>query len=250
MPLILESFGLSDIGDFRPNNEDLIASLPEKHFFAIADGMGGHKAGEIAAKEAVQELLESLIDHLHPQKILTPKKVKEHLFKAIHNANKRVFTLGKENSSFRGMGTTLCCLYVHKSFVSFANVGDSRIYLLRNKRLLQLTVDHSLAVKLKKQNQLKENETLPLHYKNIITKAIGIASNIKPSINHINILKNDLFFMCTDGLSDHLPEQHIVDILISTYSKKEAVKKLIEAAKKRGSRDNVTALLIEVKDAQ
>lgn len=244
----IEFFGLSDIGLIRPNNEDVIAALPSHRFYTIADGMGGHKAGEIAAKEAVNELITSAVEFLSPPKenVLTQKEIIKSIEMAIAKANHRVYSLGQDNESFKGMGTTMCLLYFNKNYVTYAHVGDSRIYLFRNNNLLQLTKDHSLIEKLQKQRKIKKNDFIPKNYKNIITKAIGISLNIAPDIKYKKILPNDRFFMCTDGLSDYLPENEIISILKEKLSIKHLVKKLIEAAKNKGSRDNISTMLIDV----
>lgn len=249
---VIESYGLSDIGIIRPNNEDVIATLPSHNFFAIADGMGGHQAGEVAAKEATDELMASVMDLLnkrHPEP-LSQKQIISLLSTAIEKANKKVFIMGQENSSFRHMGTTICCLYFHNHWMTYAHVGDSRAYLFRNNKLIQLTKDHSLVAELWSGENISTNERLQLPYKNIITKAIGTNINITPSINIEEYFVKDRFLMCTDGLSDYLSSDEIAHIIQTSPSNKLAVKKLIESAKNNGSRDNISSLLIEVKDFQ
>ena len=247
MPLIFESYGYSDIGKTRNKNEDIIATLPSHNFFAIADGMGGHQAGEIAAKEATSEVCQSITKLLNPkEETFSQDQIVNHLKLAITEANKKVFSLGQNNLKFKGMGTTLCCLYLYNNTVTYAHVGDSRIYLFRNKKLKQLTKDHSLAHELKSSNKTEKNKNISPYYKNIITKAIGTTEIIKPEINFETFYPKDLYFMCTDGLSDFLLKDEIVDILKNLKSKKSAVEKLIDIAKKNGSRDNISLLLIEI----
>lgn len=247
---IIESFGLSDIGTIRPNNEDVIASLPSHNFFAIADGMGGHRAGEIAAKEATIELISSFMEFFssNQNKLFSQKQITSNLIKAIEKANKRVFTLGQENLSFRGMGTTLCCLHIYHNWITYAHVGDSRVYLFRKDKLTQLTKDHSLLSELNSIYNPSINKLAPLPYKNIITKAVGTNINVEPSIKIEKYHLNDRFLLCTDGLSDYISNEEISYILGTSQSVKIAIKKLIEAAKNNGSRDNISGLLIEIKD--
>ena len=245
---IIDSFGLSDIGTIRPNNEDVIALLPSHNFFAIADGMGGHKAGEIAAKEATNELIAAIMEFFNPRvnTFFSQQQITLNIIKAIEKANKRVFTLGQENISFKGMGTTLCCLHLYHNWITYAHVGDSRIYLFRKNTLTQLTKDHSLISEMN-QDHFSINKSLHHPYKNIITKAIGTNVNITPSINIEKYYPQDRFLMCTDGLSDYLSNEEISNIIQSSESNKTAVKKLIESAKNNGSRDNISGLLIEIK---
>lgn len=143
MPFHLNSFGLSDIGVSRPNNEDVWTSLPEIGFFALADGMGGHQAGEIAAKETIESISKSA-------KAIKSKDCMEliiELRSAIEKANKWVHELGKKSQTLSGMGTTLCCMIWTESAIVYAHVGDSRIYRSRGKKLELLTQDHSLFAK-------------------------------------------------------------------------------------------------------
>jgi protein phosphatase len=242
----IESFGHSDIGTVRPNNEDVIAHLPQHHFYVVADGMGGHKAGEVAAKEATDELCSVVSVNLNPKNPLTQNEIVSHLQKAISAANKKVYFLGQENLQYKGMGTTICCAYFYKDTVTYAHVGDSRIYLWRQNSIRQLTVDHSLITQLKLSGQIAEGEKLPPAYKNIITKAVGTSANIDPTINSEKYLPNDIFLMCTDGLSDYLSDKEITYILKNEEDKNSAVKRLIEAAKKNGSRDNISTLIVTV----
>lgn len=246
---IINSYGLSDIGTTRSNNEDIIASLPSHNFFAIADGMGGHNAGEIAAKEATDELLASVMEFLNPsnQIFFTSKQIIFYIHQAIAKANKKVFTLSQENISFRGMGTTLCCAYFHNNNVTYAHVGDSRVYLLRDDQIIQLTKDHSLISSLEESGQTTKNHP---SYKNIITKAIGTNLKIEPSIQTEFFFPKDRFLMCTDGLSDYLTNENIFQIINTSDSNKIAVNNLIEAAKNNGSRDNISGLLIEIIDVK
>ncbi|GAF76596.1 unnamed protein product [marine sediment metagenome] len=241
--MILDSYGLSDIGKKRAKNEDVIKTLDDHNFFAIADGMGGHKAGEIAAKEAIEEICDYIETLFSPKTKVPQDKVVKHINFAIEKANQKVFYLSQNIQSFRGMGTTICCLYFNNNIVTYAHVGDSRIYLFRDNKLKQLTQDHSLLKKLSLDEKIKD----PNKYKNIITKAIGTHFFIKPALNFENFYKKDLYFMCTDGLSDFLSEMEIQDILKMEKSKKTISKKLIDTAKKNGSNDNISTLLIEVK---
>ncbi len=234
----LTSFGLSDIGVSRPNNEDVWVSMPEIGFFALADGMGGHQAGEIAAREAIDYLCNAV------------KKIKSRdqteliieLRHAIEKANQWVYRLGKKTDAFHGMGTTLCCLIWSQSEVIYAHVGDSRIYRYRNKKLELLTQDHSLFAKWLKIG--KESRT-PFPYKNVITRAVGTAPRANPEIAIATHQPGDLFFLCTDGLSDVLTVEDIEKIIHASPDLECASRRLIQRAKVKGSSDNITILMIQ-----
>lgn len=234
----LNSFGLSDIGVSRANNEDVWIALPEIGFFAIADGMGGHQAGEIAAKEAIDSLCESMkqIQSRNPIELVIE------LRHAIEKANQWVYRMGQGSESLNGMGTTLCCLIWSREAVIYAHVGDSRIYRLRNNKLELLTQDHSLLAKWLKIG--KETET-PFPYKNVITRAVGTAPRANPEIAVASHQPGDLFFLCTDGLSDVLSLEDIEKIINRSSTLENASQRLIERAKIKGSSDNITILMIQ-----
>ncbi len=231
-------FGLSDIGVSRPNNEDVWVSIPEIGFFALADGMGGHQAGEIAAKEAIDSLSESV----KKIKSRNPIELIIELRHAIEKANQWVYRLGQESESLTGMGTTLCCLFWTPEAVIYAHVGDSRVYRLREEKLELLTQDHSLFAKWLKIG--KETET-PFPYKNVITRAVGTAPRANPEIAVASHRPGDLFFLCTDGLSDVLSLEDIEKIINRSPDLENASKRLIQKAKIKGSSDNITILMIQ-----
>jgi PPM family protein phosphatase len=247
MGLKVEAFGLSDIGPVRPNNEDAWIALKKHNFFALADGMGGHKAGEVAAKETIQTLSKA-VQKISPskKKNLTSKECITFLQTAIESANQKVFKLGAENRHFQGMGTTLCCLYLYQDSVIYAHVGDSRIYRFRDGELKLLTEDHSLISELMTSGQISDWEALPL--KNVITRAIGTSYKVEPEIASVSAQPNDIFLMCTDGLSDFLKEEEIESVLMQPLPLKKMVSHLVQKAIEKGSHDNITSLMIKIKE--
>ena len=239
-----EVYGLSDIGIARQNNEDLFASMLELDFFALCDGMGGHNAGEIAAKETLFDLCKAAI--ALRKEAVDPKRLIFKLRDTIKKTNRRIYDMGRDNSAFHGMGTTLCCLFLNNSQAICAHVGDSRIYRYSRGSLLRLTEDHSLKNKLIKQGEIMEEDVLPPPYNHIITKAIGPALAIEPSIRSCQVAQGDILFLCSDGLSDHLPESDMEKILQEKSPLKKKAEQLILAAKEAGSRDNITILMVRV----
>ncbi|MBM3208153.1 MAG: Stp1/IreP family PP2C-type Ser/Thr phosphatase [Chlamydiae bacterium] len=241
------SFGISDIGHVRDKNEDVWKSLPSHFFFVVADGMGGHKAGEIAAREAVDNLSESItrIFSSYQNKNTETDHIIGHLYYAIQDANYWVKDLAEKNKDYAGMGTTICCFLIHKNKLIYAHVGDSRIYRF-NKELNQLSEDHSLKNYLLKKGKLTKENVERYPYKNRITKAIGTQTQVIPDIDYIDIEPGDIFFLCSDGLTDHLSNDHITNILKQTDCVENASQKLVEEAKKRGGRDNITVLMIKI----
>jgi PPM family protein phosphatase len=240
---ILEIYGSSDIGKVRTNNEDFFVSQPRWRFFLVADGMGGHNAGEVAARVAADDLSKLTSKFFfRPQIPLLPEHIISYLRFSIRNANRHIYDLSLTQQHLKGMGTTICCLSLYGETAVFAHVGDSRIYHFREK-LSRLTQDHSLANKLFTTGN---KQSLPSSYKGIITKALGTSSFTEPDINICPINKDDLFLLCTDGLSDFVSDERIEITLHKTPSLKKACKRLIQMAKEKGGHDNITVLLVRV----
>jgi len=243
----IASFGLSDLGLVRKNNEDVWCARPELGLYIVADGMGGHKAGEIAAREAVQRLC-TIVESRYVDNC---EKIDFHgmrkAFKIdIEQVNKGVYELGCSSQSLKGMGTTLCALYFHEKGLVYSHVGDSRIYRIRDRKLEQLTKDHSLFRELVDQGQMTEQEGADFLYRNIITKAIGTEPAVEPSVHLSDVEEGDLYLMCTDGLSDMLSANEMQNILNYEMSIEDSAKELVVTANARGGFDNVTLLLVKI----
>ncbi len=236
----LQFFGLSDIGLNRHTNQDFWAAFPELNFFALADGMGGRKGGEIAAKEAVTSLSES-IRQFSPEADLP-----QELFKAIEQANLWVYNMGCDIKPLSGMGTTLACVLWTPTFIYYAHVGDSRIYRLRNGQLQLLTRDHSLLQRWLSKKKLYG----PSPPKNIITRAIGTKGRANPELAGCEVHSGDLFLLCSDGLSDAVPRGELEEILTLSATLQIAAHTMIERAKNKGSSDNITALIITNRETE
>ena len=245
--LKLISFGHSDIGLIRRNNEDVFLQLPEHQCYLLADGMGGHNAGEVAAKETVvffSDCIDKLLKN-HNTK-LTLSELKYHLEHFIHRSNERIYLLGKENISFSGMGTTLSAIIFFEDCVICTHVGDSRIYRFRNKQLCQLSQDHTLKNKLLKQGLLEKAIKDGIRYKNVLTNAIGAFKRVAPEISIHPYIQGDVYLICSDGLSDFVTDEEISYILDSFQCLKEITYALINKAKSKGSCDNITVVLTQI----
>lgn len=245
MPLQVECYGISDVGLVRPNNEDVWAELPDIHFYALADGMGGHQAGEVAAKEAVHELCDIVDDLFTETPHPSPEKVSLTLKEGFNDANKWVRTLASQHPELSGMGTTLCCCCIVDRMLIYAHVGDSRIYHFRD-RLTRLSEDHSLRQELISLGNLDEKKASSFPHKNVITRAIGVSSTLHAAIGAAHIQPEDVYFMCSDGLTDGVSDGTIEEILRRTSSIKEAALELVETAKKAGGNDNITIVMIKI----
>ncbi len=237
----MESYSISDIGYVRSNNEDAWAELPAYKFFVLADGMGGHQAGEVASKEAV-ERLGSQIEELYQK---APPKAAAELRAAIERVNREIYQLSLKNRRYAGMGTTLVCLLVCGESLIYAHVGDSRIYRFRDKCLTKLTQDHSLREELLGKGKLKAESTPVGAFKNIITRAIGTHADVQPEIESTQLMDGDIYFLCSDGLTDELSTDEMSSILLKAKTIKEASDSLVSAAKAKGGNDNITIVMVQ-----
>lgn len=228
-PFTLESYGITDIGLVRGNNEDIWMELPEKQFFILADGMGGHNAGEIAASLTVESMCNSI--HALPDQA-SVEETCQFLRSAIAKANTKVFDESLRRPEYAGMGTTLSCFVIKENFLIYAHIGDSRLYRYRNK-LDQLTEDHAPS---------------PPLLRNVITRAIGTHSTILPDIGVISLCLKDVYMLCSDGLSDYVEEGKLSQLLSSSLVLEEIGKKLVKAALEKGGNDNITLLLARIKE--
>ena len=237
----LHSIGISDIGSSRTNNEDVWVALPDIGFFALADGMGGHKAGEIAAQKTV-DFLSRCVKSLKKQDIM---ELIIEIRYAIEQANRYIYEIGSQCLEYHGMGTTLCCLVWIKDTVIYAHVGDSRIYRFRDKKLSLLTQDHSLLAKWLSTGKMAEECATPFPYKHVITRAIGVQGKANPEIAIATHQEGDLFFLCSDGLTDVLSLSEMELLLNTEPNFRLAAQILIEKAKIKGSSDNMTIVMVQ-----
>lgn len=250
VPYKVLAYGLSDIGLLRQNNEDFWRLLPEVNLYVLADGMGGHRAGEVASQVAVESLCE-IFQKLYEARTedFTFEDAQDLVRVAIEQTNGIVYKLGRSSKDLWGLGTTLCCLYFHPQGVIYAHVGDSRIYLLRQQKLMQITSDHSLFRHLVKIGKLEEEQSTDFMYKNVITKAIGAELFVEPTIRKTEVHLNDIFLMCSDGLSDLLTEEEIRETLIKPIDLKEMSHELVANALAKGGHDNVTVVITKIQES-
>lgn len=242
-----EACGLSDIGLVRPNNEDVWAEIAKLNFFVLADGMGGHRAGEVASREAVSSLLEAVKKSFKESHSLEDSV--KRLEMAIKLANRDVFKLSKTDPDWRGMGTTLSCLMLREDGCIIGNVGDSRVYRLRNKKLTLLTRDDSLFRELVDLGQLSEHSSPDFAYKNIITKAVGTEQKLEPNVETYDIEPEDIFLLTTDGITDLVLFKELEELLSSDLEIEALCMRMIEIGKLRGGYDNMTCLIIRCSPA-
>ena len=240
----IQAVGRTDSGRQRDHNEDTVLTDPEAGLFAVADGMGGHEAGEVASALALSTLYEALA----PRGRLPARHVKpalEALAEGVRVANRRVFEAGQHLPVESRMGTTLAAALIEDEQVVLASVGDSRIYRVRDGRLTQLSHDHSLVGELVARGEITPEEARCSPHKHVITRALGMQPAVEVDAWSEALQPGDLFLLCTDGLTDEITDPEILEALLARGSNLEtACQTLTNLANRRGGRDNITTLLI------
>jgi serine/threonine protein phosphatase PrpC len=255
MKLIVEVAGKSDIGCVRKNNEDNLGWDASAGIFVVCDGMGGAAAGEVASKLAVDTLLQYFRQGresgVYPQvgpvmQGLSPRA--QHLSSAIHMANAAIHDAGIKKSSQRGMGSTIVAVALQENFFSIGHVGDSRIYLIREGKIQQLTEDHSLVMEQVRRGLITKEEAEQSEMQNIIIRALGSEATVQPDLADLVALPQDVLLLASDGLTKHVKDERLREIVEKAPSLEVACEQLITAAKDDGGDDNITCLLIRLSD--
>jgi protein phosphatase len=234
----------SDIGRVRDLNEDstgLFITSSGVVIAIVADGMGGHQAGDVASREAVKTIERVLC--AHPLNVSTDEK-SDLLLHAEGKANEKVYTLATENSNFQGMGTTVVAAIVDEREVVLAHVGDSRAYVLHKGGLYQLTEDHSYVNLLRKHGQITAEEARNHPQRNMIVRAVGTNEEVEVDLINTPWGEEDILLLCSDGLTTMVDERDIGLVLTSGMTLEEMADKLIEMALNAGGNDNVSLILI------
>jgi protein phosphatase len=253
---MLEAYGQTDVGRRRKLNEDSFLVAPEYSLYAVCDGMGGHNAGEVASKMAI-ETLHSFIEKSHREKEITwPYGLDVELSfegnriqTAIKLANKRVFKAADNREEYTGMGTTVVAGLVAGKMLTIGAAGDSRCYLLRDGKLTQLTTDDSWVSAAWAEGILSANEIERHPLRNVITKAVGAKDSLEVNIVEHEFASGDIALLCSDGLHSMISDEKILENLTPPpASLEEGVAKLIAAANEAGGKDNVTVMLLRYTD--
>ena len=239
-------FGKTDVGLVRKINQDFIFYSRESvgafpNLFIVADGMGGHNAGDFASRYAVECFL-SYIKNSKPDALI--RMVDE----GIKYANKKIMEKAAEDENLRGMGTTMVVAYIEDGQLFVANIGDSRLYLL-DKQINQVTEDHSFVATLVRAGELTPAEASVHPDKNVITRAVGAAENAKVDFFEVDLEPGDQILMCSDGLSNMVEDEVLYDIVKNTYIG-DVVDGLIDEAKRNGGSDNIAVIVIDPFDVE
>ncbi len=235
----------SDTGRRRSNNEDACFVLLSENIYLVADGVGGGNAGEIASRTTVSEIANYITKN--PIGNATNKYAIVNYFQnCIDKINTKIFEMAQKYEANKGMATTLAALYAKDGMAYIANVGDSRVYLYRDNQLVQITEDHTYVNTLVKAGILSEEEANVDKRKNIITKAVGADKTVEPDFFQVEVMKDDGFILCTDGLYDEVSEEEIKSILEKKLSMSEVCESLIALANENGGNDNITVISLSI----
>lgn len=239
---ILKSCGMTDTGLVREHNEDSYALDGKQGFFIIADGLGGHKAGEVASKLAVETISGFFRENAVP--VEPALKIRQ----AIEKTHQAIANLAAQDATLVGMGTTIVlALWQAPNILHLANIGDSRAYFFRDGEISLLSQDHSRVAEMVRQGLLSQDEIRTHPWRNIVTRSVGIEIGDGPYQKELNLKEDDIILLCSDGLWDMLSDEAIREIVSYIQRPKEICAKLIEAANRCGGNDNITVIAISLK---
>lgn len=244
----MEYFADTDIGKYREKNEDYLYA--KSNLFIVADGMGGHMAGEVASRIAVETFIEnfnsSLKDRSKKTDILDSSQIKELLLKSIKSANREVYDKAILQPGYYGMGTTFTGCYIQQDKVYTIHVGDSRLYIKRGSEFNPLTSDHTIVGELFRRGEISYEQTFNHPQRNYLTNVLGVVKNIDPDFFSHKVLPEDILLLCSDGLNSMLRDEDIANIIDKYKDAGNIAKNLIKGAIKKGGLDNITVIVIKI----
>jgi PPM family protein phosphatase len=251
--------GISDLGLQRVDNEDTFSIDESLGLYIVADGMGGHLAGEVASQVAVEMIKKAF-------RRWTEGKVSEdeifgvpdrslsmqgnYLLSSIRLANRVVYEMAVEYEQYHGMGTTIVALLVTPKLLVVANVGDSRVYMIRDRRIERMSKDHTIVAEQIEMGALTEAEASASPLKHILTKNLGSADYVDPEVFELEPSYDDRFILCTDGLTDLVKEKEILEVSQESENPEKLCGRLVDMALQRGAPDNTTVLAIFLEDVE
>ncbi len=244
--------GLSDLGKKRLTNEDSFFCDDELGLYVVADGMGGHNAGEVASQEAIDTLTDMVrreratLEALEAPEVSTDtvRRSLRLLESAVQASTYMIFGIAQVDPDQQGMGTTVSALLLRGNYGITAQVGDSRVYLTRDRKTYQLTEDHTLIAWQLKQGVITEEEAARSPHKNVITRAVGSREYVQVDTRAFLVQAGDSFLLCSDGLHGYLSDEEIPTLM--QLGPQRAARQFIEIANQRGGKDNITAVVIEL----
>jgi protein phosphatase len=253
LPMRIRYAGNTHVGMKRDHNEDSLCICPEENIYIVADGMGGHASGEVASQMAVETLAKFFKETAEDESITWPFKMdrdrmyqENRLITSIKLSNRRIFESAVANQRQKGMGTTIVAVSFTETEVFAAHVGDSRVYRLRGKDLVQITEDHSLLNDYIKMKDLTPEEIENFPHKNVIVRALGMKDTVQVDVCQEEPQHGDIYLLCSDGLNGMIDDEKIRSTVVECDDDLElACNRLIQAANEAGGTDNVTVVIAQ-----
>ena len=255
--MLVKSSGISNVGLKRQGNEDYFSTEDSSGLYVVADGMGGHLAGEVASRVVVEMINKSFTrwveeqaqqDELfgYPDSSLT--KLGNYILSSVRLANRVCYEMALCYEQYHGMGTTVVILLVTPSVIIAANVGDSRIYRIRNGHIERLSRDHTIVAEQVEMGMLSEEDAATSPLRHILTRNLGSAENVEVDIFEIEPTNNDRFILCSDGLTDLVSDQEILEMTQNEHDPENLSRRLMDTVLKRGAHDNTTIVSVFLAD--
>ena len=235
----LSAAALTDVGLRRRVNEDRYALAADLGLYLVADGMGGHTAGQLASELAAEAAVNTLRTLIDASASLTEK-----LRYSVSAANREILSAAQAKPELAGMGTTLVALLAGPDRIALAHVGDSRAYLVRGGRIRQLTDDHSLVAELVRRQEISAHAARGHPHRHVLTRALGVRRSVEADLAELTPAVNDTFVLCSDGLTTHVQDDEIAATVLSAADLESACDRLVDLANARGGEDNITVLLV------
>ncbi len=250
------SFGLTDVGCVRDSNQDSFLIHEEEGLYVVADGMGGHAAGEVASSIAVKTIHDIMLSGDDPEATVADMTscgedafVFERMKYAVNRASQQIQQEAKRRPSCRGMGTTVVILMVDPTGAYVAHAGDSRAYLIRSEGLRRLTRDHTWVADQIRAGLITEAQAATSQFRNLLTRSVGLESHVNVDTNSRRLEAGDRFMLCSDGLHGCVSDAEIYRIVLN-HTPRAAAERLILLARERGGPDNITVIVVSVEDDQ
>ncbi|GEN86548.1 Stp1/IreP family PP2C-type Ser/Thr phosphatase [Oceanobacillus sp. FSL W8-0428] len=240
----MEGLFLTHCGQVRNHNEDaggIFENKTSQPIAIIADGMGGHKAGDVASMLAVENMKKRWEE---TETVQNPNDIEQWLQNIIKETNEQIFRKSQENKQLEGMGTTLVAAVMSGSSLTIAHIGDSRLYIARGEHVEQVTEDHSFVNELVKRGEITEGDAEVHPYKNYIIRALGTEAQVDTDIKTLTWDAGDRLLLCSDGLSDKLSQTELAQFITADKGMNEIGQELIDLANERGGEDNISLILI------
>ena len=234
----------SDTGRVRDINQDAFFVMPDERIFLVADGVGGHNDGELASRTVMADIADYVKEN-PPAEDAGDEQIREYFMSLIQSVNAHIHEMARAGAP-SGMATTLVVLYLNGEKAYVVNVGDSRLYLIRDKKIRQMTEDHTYVNNLIREGIITKEQARTHPDKNMITRAIGAEAKVKPDLFIFEVQQGDILLMCTDGLYNEVAEEKICKTLVKAKDMRAACATLIDQANRGGGADNITAVSVRL----